>query len=122
MIEYDLYFFSGHGDGDCGATGQGTTEEITVKRLTSKIVKILRDNGYRTIAIEHHQKDNVTDRVAIVINQVQAVQGNQTAQNVSTHCYCRSGDKIKLSVKQTSENALSLVEWSHSVVMTCSRV
>ena len=31
-MDYDLYFFSGHGDGDCGATGQGTTEEIKIGR------------------------------------------------------------------------------------------
>ena len=90
--------------------------------ITASLSWVQNDNGFRTIAIEHHQKDIITDRVAIAINQVQAVQGNQTAQNVSTHCYCKCGDKIKLSVKQTSENSLNLVDWSHSVVMTCCRV
>ena len=91
--------------------------------ITASLSWLENDNGYRTIAIEHYHKDIITDRVAIAISQVQAVQGgNQTAQNISTHCYCKSGDKIKLSVKQTSGNSLNLVEWSHSVVMTCSRV
>ena len=90
--------------------------------ITASLSWVENDNGFRTIAIEHYQKDIVTDRVAIAISQVRAVKGNQTAQNISTHCYCKNGDKIKLSVKQTSGNSLSLVEWSHSVVMTCSRV
>ena len=61
MMVYDLYFFSGHGDGDCGATGQGTTEEIIVKRLTSKIVKILTDNGLKvhTNGNKNNYKENL---------------------------------------------------------------
>ena len=60
-MEYDLYFFSGHGDGDCGATGQGTTEEIIAKRLTSKIVKILSEHGLNvhTNGNKNNYKENL---------------------------------------------------------------
>ena len=60
-MNYDCYFFSGHGDGDCGATGQGTTEEIIVKRLTSKIVKILSDNRLKvhTNGSKNNYKENL---------------------------------------------------------------
>ena len=45
MANYDMYFFSGHGEGDCGAVGSDTTEEIVVKRLTKRIVELLRAKG-----------------------------------------------------------------------------
>ena len=60
-MNYDLYFFSGHGDGDCGAVGQGTTEETVVKRMTKEIVKMLVDKGLKvhTNGNKNNYKDNL---------------------------------------------------------------
>ena len=80
------------------------------------------DNGFRKLALEHHQKDNATDRVAIAISQMRAVSGGQTSQNISTHCYCRSGDKIKLSVHQSTSKTLNLIEYSNSAIITISMI
>lgn len=46
-MNYDIYFFSGHGEGDCGAVGNNTTEEIVSKRMTNKIVDLMNKKGLK---------------------------------------------------------------------------
>ena len=90
--------------------------------ITASLTWAKNENGFRKVALEHHQKDYTTDRVAIAVSQIRATSNGETSQNVSTHCYCKTGDKIKLSVHQDTRNALNLVEWSNSVVVTISRI
>ena len=60
-MNYDLYFFSGHGAGDCGAVGQGTTEEKVCKRLTKEIVRLLKEKGLNvhTNGDKNNYKENL---------------------------------------------------------------
>ncbi|MBP3905798.1 MAG: hypothetical protein J6D12_01640 [Peptostreptococcaceae bacterium] len=83
--------------------------------VTLSLAWIENPTGYRLIGLEHNGN-------AFAISQVQAVQGGQTAQNVSSLIYARAGDKIRITVKQTSGGTLNLVPWSHSVVLTCNRI
>lgn len=42
---YDIFIFRGHGNGDCGAIGNGYTEEQVVQILVNLVVKKLRSKG-----------------------------------------------------------------------------
>lgn len=42
---YDIFIFRGHGNGDCGAVGNGYTEEQVAQILVNLLVKKLRSRG-----------------------------------------------------------------------------
>lgn len=42
---YDIFIFRGHGNGDCGAVGNGYTEEQVAQLLVNLLVKKLRGRG-----------------------------------------------------------------------------
>ena len=42
---YDIFIFRGHGNGDCGAVGNGYTEEQVAQLLVNLLVKKLRSRG-----------------------------------------------------------------------------
>lgn len=42
---YDIFIFRGHGNGDCGAVGNGYTEEQVTQILVDLVVKKLRSRG-----------------------------------------------------------------------------
>lgn len=42
---YDIFIFRGHGNGDCGATGNGYTEEQVAQLIVNLLVKKLRSKG-----------------------------------------------------------------------------
>ena len=83
--------------------------------FTLSLAWVENNNGYRLIGLEHNEK-------AFAISQVQAVQEGQTSQNVSALIYAKAGDKVRITVKQTSGGVLNLVPWTHSVVLTCNRI
>lgn len=83
--------------------------------FTLSLAWVENPTGYRVIGLEHNGN-------AFVISQVQAVQGGQTSQNVSSVIYARGGDKVRITVRQTSGGTLNLVTWSHSVALTCNRL
>ena len=83
--------------------------------FTLSLAWVENNNGYRLIGLEHNGN-------AFVISQVQAVQGGQTSQNVSAVIYARGGDKVRITVRQNSGGTLNLVNWTHSVALTCNRL
>ena len=42
---YDIFIFRGHGNGDCGAVGNGYTEEQVAQLIVNLLVKKLRSKG-----------------------------------------------------------------------------
>lgn len=44
---YDIFIFRGHGNGDCGAVGNGYTEEQVAQILVNLLVKKLRSRGVK---------------------------------------------------------------------------
>ena len=42
---YDIFIFRGHGNGDCGAVGNGYTEEQVAQKLVNLLVKKLKSRG-----------------------------------------------------------------------------
>ena len=47
MANYDCFVFAGHGDGDCGAVGNGYKEHEQALILTNKVAKLLTDSGLK---------------------------------------------------------------------------
>lgn len=45
MANYDIFIFDGHGEGDCGAVGNGKQEHTEAKRFNDKVCEYLKPTG-----------------------------------------------------------------------------
>lgn len=45
MANYDIFIFEGHGEGDCGAVGNGRQEHTEAKRFNDKVCEYLKPTG-----------------------------------------------------------------------------
>ena len=86
MVNYDLGLFFAHGEGDCGAVGNGYTEENLSKQIVTKILNILKsknlnvhtniDSGY------NNYKRNLTKEIRNENNQTY----NSSCYGTNQHC------------------------------------
>lgn len=54
---YDIFIFRGHGNGDCGAVGNGYTEEQVAQILVNLVVKKLRSRGVNVHTNAYNQNN-----------------------------------------------------------------
>lgn len=60
MANYDLFIFAGHGEGDCGAVGNGYQEHERCVALAKKVVSILQSKGLKVHYGIQNYNNNLT--------------------------------------------------------------
>ena len=105
---YDVFIFRGHGNGDCGAVGNGYTEEQVSQLLVNLLVKKLRSRGVNV----HTNASNQNNYQNCCLNQYKYKFGYSIHLNSANspasgiECYVPLGEKyLKLEediLKQVS--------------------
>ena len=61
MSNYDIFLLRGHGNGDCGACGNGYTEENLAQIIVDRVVELLKGKGVKVFTNSKAQNNYVTN-------------------------------------------------------------